>query len=47
MSVIPATEAAGRRAADLAVTCLVNCFLREAGPATELDHVVASRLAAP
>ncbi|MDB5068337.1 MAG: hypothetical protein JWM18_4771, partial [Chloroflexi bacterium] len=36
MSVTPATEAAGQRAADLAVTCLLNCFLREAGPATEL-----------
>jgi siderophore synthetase component len=36
VSVTPATEAAGQRAADLAVTCLLNCFLREAGPATEL-----------
>ncbi|HEV7467486.1 MAG TPA: IucA/IucC family protein, partial [Candidatus Dormibacteraeota bacterium] len=36
MSAGPAAQAAELRAADLAVTCLVNCFLREAGPTTEL-----------
>ncbi len=36
MSAVAATEAAELRAAGLAVTGLVNCFLREAGPATEL-----------
>ncbi|HEY0409880.1 MAG TPA: hypothetical protein VGE42_06380, partial [Candidatus Dormibacteraeota bacterium] len=36
MSAGLAAEAAELRAAELAVACLVNCFLREAGPATEL-----------